>query len=340
MIMYMNFQFAAARKHKFLLIHGQRSKEDQRWRLNKSRVERYISYQDLPGSSDWSDNIGGFPYRFHHHWILMNFVLGQHGGRSKLSLATGPQIVHLLETIICSDWSKDANRMYLYSLTTAGTVLCRNTTYHAYFWHSSCCIWSFRSRTYIQCFFFSSAGYLATSSLYSFVVLNWPQALLILKCHRSLQLWGWLQSTSKKQFFFTGIWCTQVLCVIVLENIPINKQIYVWTYNWARHISWFPVAVPWGLACFAPDTSDLSPWRWIFLILAFPREMLYPKNRSWIPWIHCALLKHTWRLWVYTSPTTTCFFQYAIWRLDIRLHQNVRSCTVRPLTTPRSSDKA
>lgn len=36
--------------------------------------------------------------------------------------------------------------------------------------------------------FFSSAGYLATSSLYSFVVLNWPQALLILKCHRSLQL--------------------------------------------------------------------------------------------------------------------------------------------------------
>lgn len=188
--------------------------------------------------------------------------------------------------------------------------------------------------------FFSSAGYLATSSLYSFVVLNWPQALLILKCHRSLQLWGWLRSTSKKQFLFTGIWCTQVLCVIVLENIPINKQIYVWTYNWARHISWFPVAVPWGLACFAPDTSDLSPWRWIFLILAFPREMLYPKNRSWIPWIHCALLKHTWRLWVYTSPTTTCFFQYAIWRLDIRLHQNVRSCTVRPLTTPRSSDKA
>lgn len=154
--MYMNFQFAAARKHKFLLIHGQRSKEDQRWRLNKSRVQRYISYQDLPGSSDWSDNIGGFRYRFHHHWILMNFALGQHGGRSKLSLATGPQIVHLLETIICSDWSKDANRMYLYSLTTAGTVLCRNTTYHAYFWHSSCCIWSFRSRTYIQCFFFQA----------------------------------------------------------------------------------------------------------------------------------------------------------------------------------------
>ena len=306
MIMYMNFQFAAARKHKFLLIHGQRSKEDQRWRLNKSRVQRFISriYQVVQISLT---SIGGFPYRFHHHWILMNFVLGQHGGRSKPSLATGPQIVHLLETIICSDWSKDANRMYLYSLTTVGTVLAeiRHTmlTFDirlVAFDHSE-------AEPIIYNAFFSSAGYLATSSLYSFVVLNWPQPFLIWNA-TDLCFWVWLRSTSVYSFCSLesdAHKCYVLLCWKIFQSTSRSM------YGLTTEQDTVPVAVPWGLACFAPDTSDLSPWRCIFLILAFPREMLYSKNCSWIPWIpwiHCALLKHTWRLWVYTSPKKTPLF--------------------------------
>lgn len=298
-----------------------------------------IYLQDLPGSSDWSDNIGGFPYRFHHHWILMNFVLGQHGGRSKPSWSNWPSNCafagnnHLF-------WLEQGCQSDVFVFIDN----CRYSTMQKY--DIPCLLLTFvllhliipKQNLYTMFFFQAPATWLL------------PHCTLLLSLigHRLFSYWN---ATDLCNFevdcgrppftvFFTGIWCTQVLCVIVLENIPINKQIYVWTYNWARHISWFPVAVPWGLACFAPDTSDLSPWLCIFVILAFPREMLYPKNCSWIPWIHVHYSSNTWRLWVYTSPTTPCFFQYEIWRLDIRLHQNVRRCTVRPLTTPGSSHNA
>ena len=305
MIMYMNFQFAAARKHKFLLIHGQRSKEDQRWRLNKSRVQRYISYQDLPGSSDWSDNIGGFPYRFHHHWILMNFVLGQHGGRLVAFSRNWPSNCafagnnHLF-------WLEQGCQSDVFVFIDN----CRYSTMQKY--DIPCILLTFVllhliiPKQNLYTIFFSSAGYLATSKLYSFVVLSWPQALLIWNA-ADLCFWVWLRSASFYSFCLYRIWCTQVLCLIVFGQYS-NQQAYLWhmygllwTYNWARHSS---------SRCAMRSCVFCPGHKWLvsLAVYFFPQEMLYPKNCSWIPWIHCALLKqYRKRLWVFPLPQKTLF---------------------------------
>lgn len=155
---------------------------------------------------------------------------------------------------------------------------CRYSTMQKYdipflLWHSSCCIWSFRSRTYIQCFFHAPATWLLPhcTLLLSFighrlVSYEMPQIFAFeVDCSRPLHL------------LFTGIWCTQVLCVIVLENIPINKQIYAWTHNWARHIS----------SCCAMRSCVFCPGhKWLVSLAVYffwsrlvcIEEMLYPQK--------------------------------------------------------------